>query len=278
MELLGELQSIVKRVRPTTVIYPDPSDANRDHWSVSAFTQTALLTTGYRGRRFTYLVHRPGFPSVADPEASGGLEPPAALVGSGTGWLSLPLTPPALVAKRAALSQYQTQLASDGRLLRGFVRSNELFASEPAPSVVATQAVLGVCGAGMPKVVTPAAAQVRSYVLAGHAGLVTLAARTLAPAQPEINYLVHARAIMPDGALRFWDASVMGGRVSRVPVCSLDVKGGSREASVSANSVGVVLPASLTLGARWLLVSVDTSAPAGALLDHGPWRAVSLAQ
>ena len=277
-ELLGELESIVRSQRPTTVIYPDPSDANRDHWAVSAFTQTALLATGYEGRRFTYLVHRPGFPSPRGLDPSEVLEPPAALVGPATSWVSLSLGSPALAAKRAALSAYHTQLASDGRLLLSFVRPNELFAMEPSPSVAATEAVLGVCGAGMPKVVPPPAAQVRSYVVAGNSGLVTVSARTLAPAQPDINYLVHARAILPDGALRFWDASVKDGRVVPTRVCSLDVGGGSRDASVSANSVGVALPASLTRGARWLLVSVDTSAPAGALLDHGPWRAVRLAQ
>lgn len=277
-ELLGELESVVKRERPTTVIYPDPADANRDHWAVSAFTQTALLATGYEGRRLTYLVHRPGFPSQLGMDPAGGLEPPEALTGPGSAWFSLPLDSRAVSRKRAAFSAYRTQIAADGRLLDSFVRANELFAVEPAPSVSATPTVLDVNGAGMPKVVTPAAASVRTYVLAHERGAVTLSAGTLAPVTPDINYLVHTRAILPDGGVRFWDASVRDGRLVPLAVSSLDVGGGSREASVSANSVGVVLPASLTRGARWLLVSVDTSAPAGALLDHGPWRAVRLAQ
>lgn len=271
-ELLGEVEAIIRRERPTTIIYPDASDANRDHWATSAFVQTALRATGYTGGELTYLVHRPGYPNpLADTAV---LAPPDSLAQIER-WTSLPLPASVAAAKLQAVDSYRTQLAADGTLLRRFLCGNEVFASEPVPSLGSTSTVLAVSGAGMPKTATPAAAKVRGYAVRRDGRRVDLDVLTLAPPTPDVTYLIHARTLLANGTLRFYDASVSGGRLAPSQVSALDV-GESGEATVSAGGTTVSLPPSLTRDARWLLLSVDTSAPAGTLLDHGPWRAVRI--
>lgn len=275
-ELLGELEDIVRTVKPTTVIYPDGGDANRDHWAVAAFSQAALLASDFSGRSYTYLVHRPGFPATAGSDSANALTPPADLADTGTAWASLPLSEATVDVKERAYGQYASQIAADKRLVSQFVRGNELFAAQTVPTLAATGTVLPAVGAGMPKVTTPPSAKVRAFELRPERGGITVGLRTDAPVSPAVNYLLHARAILPDGRLRFWDASVKGGRLTPMRLSELEVAGGRIAPRSSADSLRVTLPLALTDGARWLLVSADTSAPAGTLYDHVPVRAVRL--
>ena len=66
---LGDLVSILKSYRPDLIVYPHPDDVHPDHWGLNAFTRLAIAELNHTDATFqpaqlTYLVHRPGFPTV----------------------------------------------------------------------------------------------------------------------------------------------------------------------------------------------------------------------
>ena len=125
--LAENLESIGKEFKPTAVFYPDPADTHHDHWAVNAFVQYVFVKLGYRGGQYTYLVHYPYFP---DPQwycPNGYILPPATVSASGAPWLSLPLSGAEEEEKGKVIEMYTAPLQDLGRVMKAFVRRNELF-------------------------------------------------------------------------------------------------------------------------------------------------------
>jgi LmbE family N-acetylglucosaminyl deacetylase len=118
--------------RPSVVIMPHPYDAHLDHAHTSYFVTKALTSAQERGTLpktvtvLTYLVHYPAWPATA-PEHADRLRPLPGLPDST--WVETDLGPAELGAKKAALSEYRTQLEVMRGFLRNFLCRNELFLS-----------------------------------------------------------------------------------------------------------------------------------------------------
>jgi LmbE family N-acetylglucosaminyl deacetylase len=128
-----ELTSVVSRelrdFRPTVVVMPHPYERHTDHVSTSYFVTeavSALVDRGVIPRPVvvTYLVHYPNWPAILPQATDHALtlsEVPE------TRWLETQLTPAELAGKRAALTQYKSQLGVMDGFLRRFLCRNELY-------------------------------------------------------------------------------------------------------------------------------------------------------
>jgi LmbE family N-acetylglucosaminyl deacetylase len=137
--LLQDIEKILLRESPDTVITMHPNDVHVDHWPTFAFVRLALDELSARGEEFaahcrvyTYLVHRKNWPEPSGYHPLLPLYPPVPLlVTQQTEWLTLPLTVAQTTKKHKAITLYKSQDRSIYYSLQSFSRSNELFGIIP---------------------------------------------------------------------------------------------------------------------------------------------------
>jgi LmbE family N-acetylglucosaminyl deacetylase len=135
-DLFNDLLTILTDFQPDIIIAPHPGDTHSDHSAVSDFTRFAIAAYQAEGDHMnpevlTYLIHYKGYPIPRGDQTGRVLLPPVALANSGEGWFSYSLSLEERSQKKAALSEYSSQLRSSGSYLRSFVRANEIFYSFP---------------------------------------------------------------------------------------------------------------------------------------------------
>ena len=133
VDLLADITSIFASYRPDLVIYPHPDDVHPDHWGLSVFTRlaAALLNyedSSYQPTQYTYLVHRPDFPTVKGLRPAESLLPPSPLYDLYPNWYRWDLSQEDVALKGQAVNKYRSQLPLLRGLLDSFIRGNELFA------------------------------------------------------------------------------------------------------------------------------------------------------
>jgi LmbE family N-acetylglucosaminyl deacetylase len=135
-DLMLDLESLLRRLRPQSLYIPHPGDDHPDHWATYCFTTAALeeLRDGAPGAGtwaepevFTFLVHRGDWPVPQGLWRGARLVPPAALAHLDTEWSTLTLSGDEEADKEAALLCYRSQTAVMKRFLTSFVRRDELF-------------------------------------------------------------------------------------------------------------------------------------------------------
>jgi N-acetyl-1-D-myo-inositol-2-amino-2-deoxy-alpha-D-glucopyranoside deacetylase len=274
-ELQAELVQIVKQVRPTTVLIPDANDVHRDHWATNAFSQAALLQSGFGGITLTYLVHRTGYPDRWGSQPERPMGAPKALAGTGMKWLSLPINGSAEQAQNAALADYSTQLKADGPLVRAFVRPNEVFGMAPS-TFIGTGTVTLREGAHDPVFRgSQPSASVNAIQFSRADSSTTVTLRLDAAVKPKIVYALHVRTFGADGTMRSYDALVSDGKLHATRSSRTSVAQPGRLLAEKGGAISVKLPAQLLDGAGWLFVGADTYS--GLLTaDHAAWRMVRL--
>jgi LmbE family N-acetylglucosaminyl deacetylase len=130
---VGELEAIMREVRPAVVVYPHPNEAHVDHWGLSVLTTAALedlrrTEPDWRPpEEWLYLVHRGDWPAPKGYRPFSPLLPPEKLAEGMTRWHTEPLTPEQVQEKARAVQAYQTQVVVLRRYMQSFVRTNELF-------------------------------------------------------------------------------------------------------------------------------------------------------
>ncbi|HWP64831.1 MAG TPA: PIG-L deacetylase family protein [Candidatus Limnocylindria bacterium] len=131
--VVQDLQTVLRRVRPTRLFVSHPDDAHPDHRAWYLYAMAALWETPDvpPPAVHTYLVHHPHWPAPAADPRHAPLDPPADLA-SRSVWRHHPLTPADQDAKHAALEAHATQIAYSRSFLLRFVRADEPFA-ESAP-------------------------------------------------------------------------------------------------------------------------------------------------
>ncbi|HHW43469.1 PIG-L family deacetylase [Desulfofundulus thermobenzoicus] len=129
------LTKIITEFKPTDIYVPDPGDEHPDHWAVNAFVLYTLTKMNYQAKLYTYLVHRGYWPEPLRPETGKPLRPPKEMVGIGTNWMEVPLSPEEINLKSSAINCYDTQKKVMGSFLRAFIRSTELFGTSKIPVV-----------------------------------------------------------------------------------------------------------------------------------------------
>lgn len=127
-EVIRDLQTVLRRVRPTRVFVSHPADAHSDHRAWYVYARAALWETPELPAPtiHPFLIHHAHWPTEAINPPATPLEPPP-LLGSEIAWMRRPLTAGAQEAKRRALEAHATQMAYSKRFMLGFVRANELY-------------------------------------------------------------------------------------------------------------------------------------------------------
>ncbi|MGE5673363.1 MAG: PIG-L deacetylase family protein [Mycobacterium leprae] len=134
-ELLDQLVTVLRQVKPALVVYPHPNEAHVDHWGLSNFVTAALeqlrrTDTDWRPpTEWYYLVHRGDWPAPKGYRPNSGLLPPPKLAGGMTVWRSEPLTAAQERKKAESVDLYHTQTRILRRYMESFIRTNELYGS-----------------------------------------------------------------------------------------------------------------------------------------------------
>ena len=131
-EVLKDLTSLLRELRPTKVFVSHPADHHPDHRAMYVFTRVCLfdLEQELTPEVHPYLVHYTSWPRPRGYHPDGPLKPPGWL-GKEVPWQIVPLDQPAERVKLDALKKHRTQYETTPRFLNAFVRSNELFGDFP---------------------------------------------------------------------------------------------------------------------------------------------------
>jgi len=286
--VLQDLQTVLRRFRPTRIFVSHPADAHPDHRALYLYLTAALWETPDLPAPAVhpYLIHHQHWPvPSADPPATP-LDPPT-LLGEEIAWQRRPLDAADQSAKRAALEAHATQMAYSREFMLGFVRANELF-GDFAPSALgqpdaARNLLAGpTSDAPDPRVQTTPQAR-ESFVgiewrrVERHGGALTLTAelsRRLLPGTRAVFHLFGARpdrpfAGMPKlrvaiGALGFQVAD----QDTALPKTLVTVGRAGRRLTVT-------VPLTLLGEPRRLLIGADTVV-ADMFMHPAGWRIVEL--
>ena len=131
------LKQIITDFKPTIIITPDGLDEHRDHWATNAFLMYSTAATNFKGKIYTYLVHKGGtkWPSPSNYQPSLNLTPPSELQNQDVNWIENPLTAAEENAKEEAITSYGLPLSLTKGYLKSFIRINELFTISPIVNV-----------------------------------------------------------------------------------------------------------------------------------------------
>lgn len=132
-EYVRQLEGVLKKVKPTGIVFPDPYDYHQEHWGAGAFLQYALMDMSQNPAQVTYLVHRHDFPLPTGYLPGQYLYPPKVLWQLDAKWLSLPVSTADAALKKDALSAYATQYKAGATFMDAFARSNEVFGAYRRP-------------------------------------------------------------------------------------------------------------------------------------------------
>lgn len=141
--VLADLEKIITDYQPTVILLPHPNDEHPDHAATWAFVSTAVAKLEITGQlppvsMYTYLVHRGDFPIPHGYLPQTSLLPPRPLFSIyPSQWRSFPIDPEARKIKYRAVYEYDSQIKVPimSALLKSFIRTNELFAETPIPTI-----------------------------------------------------------------------------------------------------------------------------------------------
>ena len=281
------LRSIIKDFEPTSIIYPDAEDVHHDHWAANAFVQYAVISSHYRGKEYTYLVHRHDFPEPRSLAPLRHLEPPKILKSIGSIWQSLPLSRREESNKESALKLYTIPRMVNVTFIDSFVRRNELlgimkeakakkignkkpdFTARRIPYVVTEDpsydsAVPGMDGSDLTKVAF-CTGDSRAY----------LAVETKGYALDSITYSFRLRLFKGSKVDRL-DISVRGKRAHCERLASNSIRFNGRiPVGMRENRLWIDIPISFFSGKNACMLSVDSTV-GSSRGDRSAWRRLTL--
>lgn len=297
-QLLDDLVTVLRKVRPTIIFTCNPADTHRDHWPTYCFTRLALeQISGEAGghwvrsaRLYTYLVHRPNWPVPLGYFPRESLLPPAPLEDLALNeWLTFPLREEEVLLKRLVVPGYKSQMANSrfNLLLRSFPRQNELFAvindvplaalgSWPANDPLAEEPV-----ADNRHVIERPAADLARVQVASIRGWLRVRVETVRPVSPAITYTIvlHQPQVL-EGQPRVLQVRLQPGR----PTELLAATGGDRLTEqpvpwVKSVATGQIIEVNAAVSAFFkgerVLLDVFTQR-GGKYLDHAMTRVAQL--
>jgi LmbE family N-acetylglucosaminyl deacetylase len=144
------LARVITQLNPRWIAVTAPWDIHPDHCAAFHFVVRALRRLSASNPGFAsvkvlaYTVHRPDWPGVSEGNRLGA--PPGISLPDGANWTFFDMTSDELDGKGRALDEYASQMDIMAILFRGFVRSNEVFATYPTVPLEPTDA----CGHPLP--------------------------------------------------------------------------------------------------------------------------------
>lgn len=149
--VLEDVESVLRRERPTIIVSHHAEDTHRDHWAAGAFVMAALehlraedVAWAKTARVWPYLVHYARWPMPQAYAPDLPLVPPGGLLAAGAAWTEYPLDQADQDAKRMAIFEYHTQTQLLRAYMLSFIRRNELF------DMHSSRVPLGIEGEGLP--------------------------------------------------------------------------------------------------------------------------------
>ena len=133
LNLEHDFESVLDRVHPTLVLAPSPRDSHPDHRATGVLTIRAMARRNELSKVRYWIVHGGEFwplPRGYEPDLE--MNPPP--LGSGLSQTPFKLEPAEEQRKREAIGAYRTQMEVMSSFLLSFVRTNELYSTNPMPS------------------------------------------------------------------------------------------------------------------------------------------------
>jgi LmbE family N-acetylglucosaminyl deacetylase len=239
--MLEDVEKILLREKPETIITLHPNDLHVDHWPTYTVVRYALEELAARGESFaaharvvTYLIHRDRWPVPRAYQPKSPLEPPAPLVEAGqTTWITLPLTPAQTLAKHQAITLYRTQEGSFDPLLRAFARANELYGIVPVyrwstDETVGAMEVIRDPDNDLARLAKIPGADLTAVTLARASGKLTATLAVRGPIRADVTYHLSIHAGSGSAGSRIiaaydWNAQdVAGAMVRRCVLAAID--------------------------------------------------------
>ncbi len=132
VNVVKNMQTIIKDFKPTIVVYPDDGDDHPDHWATSAFVRYSLMGLNYTGTEYTYLVHK-GLewptPGLYLPDSR--LNPPSGLLSTDANWTYFNINSNEENEKERAILSHKSQVGINSSYFKSFIRTNDLFGVYP---------------------------------------------------------------------------------------------------------------------------------------------------
>jgi LmbE family N-acetylglucosaminyl deacetylase len=298
--VLEDVESVLRRERPTVIVSHHPEDTHRDHWAAGAFVMAGLEQLRAGGAAWTrtvrvwpYPVHYAQWPVPRSYAPDLPLAPPGGLAG-GAGWMEYPLDQTDRDAKRAAILEYRTQTQLQRAYMQSFVRRNELFDLAPLsrPSPIEGEGL--AVGAPeiwdrLPPVIrgTPADSLVRvtegsvrldTVGFAQDADRLYIAVRLQRAAIREVQYRIVA-------ALGYRDGHIARLRLEfRPPQALTALQSQPRDLALPPGAIArsfdrrinIIVPLTGIGNPTSLLVYVETMGPFGTPVERSPWALLRL--
>ena len=291
-----ELEQVLERTDPTTVVYPDMNDLNSEHWSTGAFVQYALMASDRHPIELTYVVHRDDYPRPLAFKPSDQLLPPYELTSTGAQWHAFVLTSAQTRVVRSAIDSYRTQsvVGNEGSFLQAFDRANEVFATYRTP-VMSRQAEPPVMSAGadlpFAVILHPANSvpirRLRAYggiarvAMARDKDSFVLGLQLRAPLKPSVTYAFDLRVRTAAGVLRYrvgvGDDGARGTVRGDDGADTAVAVRGPMPVGRTTDRVWVTLPVSVLAGATQALLEAETWWH-GKLIDRAGYQRIAIAR
>lgn len=138
-EILRDLKTVIEKFKPTKIFLSHPADRHPDHQALYLFTKIALWELDIQPMPdiYPYLVHYKKWPNPKGYKPHQALIPPWKSL-HGLWWFSAELTEAEILRKYEALQLIKTQLKSNPKYIKSFIKTNELFGDFPAITLSAT--------------------------------------------------------------------------------------------------------------------------------------------
>ncbi|MHB8896116.1 MAG: PIG-L deacetylase family protein, partial [Candidatus Geothermincolia bacterium] len=285
--VVRNLSEIIKKYRPSSIIYPNSGDYHHDHWAASAFMQYVLARTGYRAHEYTYIVHTRDFPWPEEYLPKATLDPPTNFDSSSTTWETQPLTLAEQQAKDAAISKYKIPSMVRETLLKSFARTNELLAITGVPRIKRPSTAPDPGAAKMPCIVDadpPGDSARYSPVNGGELESVSLCISgktlwvgvgTVGKPSDGVTYRFHMRGLGGRSPVRA-DVVVRNGKASYArQALNSFVASPAPRAHMLVKRVWIEMPSSFLKGQKTMMLGID-SIVNNKPVDSAPWRSYAL--
>jgi LmbE family N-acetylglucosaminyl deacetylase len=271
-DVIRDLQSVLRRFRPTQLFVSHPADAHPDHRAWYLYATATLWETPDLPAPTVhpFLIHHKDWPIPVGDPAQAALDPPP-LLGDEIPWQRRPVDADGREAKRRALDAHATQMAYSRPFMLGFIRANELFGDFP----VADDLMAGPPPSG-PDSRAKVAPEVReSFVgvalrrVEHTSDALTVTAelsRRLLPGTHAVFYVFGARPERPIAAMP--KIRVVVSAVGHSPDQGIDVTRADRLLTVRVPLETLGNPRRVFLGAETVVADL--------LVHPAPWRIVEL--
>lgn len=285
VNVVKNIESIIKSFEPDLIIYPYSRDQHPDHWATSAFVKFAILKLGYRCEEWQYLVHRGDWPTPFGKHPDMFLVPPFKLAFTDTKWYQVPLDELMIERKTNSILDYHSQIKVMRGFLEAFIRQNELFAKldssiakkyEGDDLFLSKYLVIKEPTHDIWSLIFEKGADIDGIYAAHDNRNIYIGIKTVGSAKRLINYYLHIRAFKDNIYLGRMYIQISGNKIkSEKNVTSSNFSLKDSKFERRKNYMKIVLPKSNLQNPNMLFLSLRTEF-LGRQLDRSAWKVILL--